>query len=189
MVQIVKKKKKGRPSKSDLARRSSAERAQPERDLRRSHRRRSLRYNIDYDDYVDDDEEEEEDEQRREKKLKLVLKLPHSESAGESEPSRPRRDGNDSGMSSSEYGNKPPKKRRIGGEDDDDDGDGDNDYEVNVCMDLGAGEMQSERTERKRVLDSEYWVFHREGEVSSSAEITEIFVIGPDLYNALSFSL
>ena len=37
-----------------------------------------------------------------------------------------------------------------------------------------------------------FWVLalpEREGEVSSSAEITEIFVIGPDLYNALSFSL
>ncbi|WKA12488.1 hypothetical protein VitviT2T_029864 [Vitis vinifera] len=129
MVQIVKRKKKGRPSKSDLARRSTAEGAQPERDLRRSHRRRSVRYNIDYDDFVDDDDEDEEDERRREKKLKLVLKLPHSESAGESAPSGTRRDENESGVSasSSEYGNKPLKKRRIDGEDDDDDGDGDHD--------------------------------------------------------------
>ena len=165
MVQIVKKKKKGRPSKSDLARRGTAEKAQPERDVRRSHRRRSVRCNIEYDDYVDDDEDEdEEDERRREKKLKLVLKLPHSESAGESAPSRTRRDGNESGVSasSSEYGNKPPNKRKIDGEDDDDDGDGDNDDddEVNDCTDLKAGkcEVSCERTGRMRVLDSEYWV-------------------------------
>lgn len=145
MVQIVKK-KKGRPSKSDLARRSTADVAETERDLRRSHRRRSVRYNIDYDDYLDDDDEDEEDERRREKKLKLVLKLPHSESAGESAPSQNGRDGNESGMSasSSEYGNKPLKKCRIDGEDDDDDGDGDNDHddEVNDCTDPEAGKCE-----------------------------------------------
>ncbi|CAJ1964099.1 unnamed protein product [Sphenostylis stenocarpa] len=74
MVQIARR-KKGRPSKADLARRSDESPAaslQP--DLRRSHRRRSVRYNIiDYDgDYLDD----EEDERKREKKkLKLMAKL------------------------------------------------------------------------------------------------------------------
>lgn len=82
MVQIARR-KKGRPSKADLARRSGespAAASQP--DLRRSHRRRSVRYNIiDYDgDYLDD----EEDERRREKKkLKLMAKLNQD---GEEEP-------------------------------------------------------------------------------------------------------
>lgn len=102
MVQIEKrKKKKGRPSKADLAARAaagvSAETAEA-REVRRSLRRRSFRYNIiDYDeDYLDDDdvseveedevEEEEEEEEgggggerrRRGKKVKLVLKLNNS---------------------------------------------------------------------------------------------------------------
>ncbi|KAK7333486.1 hypothetical protein VNO80_30260 [Phaseolus coccineus] len=74
MVQIARR-KKGRPSKADLARRSGdSPAAESPPDLRRSHRRRSVRYNIiDYDgDYLDD----EEDERRREKKkLKLMAKL------------------------------------------------------------------------------------------------------------------
>ncbi|KAH1153878.1 hypothetical protein GYH30_049491 [Glycine max] len=75
MVQIARRRKKGRPSKADLARRSGqspAAASQP--DSRRSLRRRSVRYNIiDYDgDYLSD----EEDERRREKKkLKLMAKL------------------------------------------------------------------------------------------------------------------
>ncbi|XP_027341121.1 uncharacterized protein LOC113854366 isoform X2 [Abrus precatorius] len=94
MVQIAKR-KKGRPSKADLARRageSPATASQP--DLRRSLRRRSVRYNIiDYDDdYLDD----EEDERKREKKkLKLMAKLNQGEEEeereeNESAPSRTR---------------------------------------------------------------------------------------------------
>ncbi|KAK7316772.1 hypothetical protein RJT34_00483 [Clitoria ternatea] len=84
MVQVARR-KKGRPSKADLARRageSPATSSQPE--TRRSLRRRSVRYNIiDYDDdYVDD----EEDERRREKKkLKLMAKLNLGEEDGEQE--------------------------------------------------------------------------------------------------------
>ncbi|XP_045826951.1 bromodomain-containing protein DDB_G0270170-like isoform X2 [Trifolium pratense] len=74
MVQIAKR-KKGRPSKADLARRSAeSQAAATESDSRRSLRRKNVRYNIiDYDgDYIDD----EEDERRREKKkLKLMAKL------------------------------------------------------------------------------------------------------------------
>ncbi|XWS51847.1 hypothetical protein CRYUN_Cryun11dG0017600 [Craigia yunnanensis] len=70
MGQIVKRKKKGRPSKADLAKRGSSAVAPAAPDLRR----RNVRYKIDYDDYLDEDFEEE-DERRREKKLKLVLKL------------------------------------------------------------------------------------------------------------------
>ncbi|KAL2316743.1 hypothetical protein Fmac_030619 [Flemingia macrophylla] len=78
MGQIVRRKKKGRPSKADLARRAAQSPAAAHSDLRRSRRRRNVRYNIDYDDYLDeeDEEDEDEDERRREKKkLKLVVKL------------------------------------------------------------------------------------------------------------------
>ncbi|KAG8492679.1 hypothetical protein CXB51_010334 [Gossypium anomalum] len=88
MGQIVKRKKKGRPSKADLAKRGSSPAAATESELRRSHRRRNVRYNIDYDDYLDEDfeEEDEEEERRREKKLKLILKLNQGQ---EAEPPSP----------------------------------------------------------------------------------------------------
>ncbi|XP_022716885.1 uncharacterized protein LOC111275667 [Durio zibethinus] len=88
MGQIVKRKKKGRPSKADLAKRGSSPAVASEPELRRSHRRRNVRYNIDYDDYLDEDleEEDEEEERRREKKLKLVLKLNQGQ---EAEPPSP----------------------------------------------------------------------------------------------------
>ncbi|RDX67290.1 Bromodomain and PHD finger-containing protein 3, partial [Mucuna pruriens] len=87
MGQIVRRKKKGRPSKADLARRSGESPASAQPDLRRSRRRRNVRYNIDYDDYLDEEEEdEEEDERRREKKkLKLVVKLNNHEEEDEDE--------------------------------------------------------------------------------------------------------
>nr|KYP52202.1 Bromodomain and PHD finger-containing protein 3 [Cajanus cajan] len=89
MVQIARR-KKGRPSKADLARRSgeapadASAAASSTPDLRRSIRRRNVRYNIiDYDDdYIDD----EEDERRREKKkLKLMAKLNQGEEEEEEE--------------------------------------------------------------------------------------------------------
>ncbi|KAL2322669.1 hypothetical protein Fmac_027048 [Flemingia macrophylla] len=100
MVQIARR-KKGRPSKADLARRSAespaasassaaaaaAASASSQPDLRRSIRRRNVRYNIiDYDDdYIDD----EEDERRREKKkLKLMAKLNQAEKEEEEEEER-----------------------------------------------------------------------------------------------------
>lgn len=128
MGQIEKRRKKGRPSKADLeARRrassasagdgSPAPETEEQRDIRRSLRRRSFRYNIiDYDeDYLDDDdddnvelfeedeereneEEEDEDEERedgrrrREKKVKLVVKLSNSSRSGGSRGSRERVD-------------------------------------------------------------------------------------------------
>ncbi|KAK7320375.1 hypothetical protein VNO77_29792 [Canavalia gladiata] len=87
MGQIVRRKKKGRPSKADLARRSGESPATAQPDLRRSRRQRNVRYNIDYDDYLDEeDEDEEEDERRREKKkLKLVVKLNNHEEEDEDE--------------------------------------------------------------------------------------------------------
>ncbi|KAK9269660.1 hypothetical protein L1049_001438 [Liquidambar formosana] len=134
MGQIVKRKKKGRPSKADLARRSGDEKTAPESDIRRSLRRRNVRYNIDFDDYVDEDDEDEDGEERRkEKKLKLVLKLPQdSGSGGEAVPRQGRMearvtDAPDSAVSasSSEYWNRTVKK--DGGDDDDDDNDDDDD--------------------------------------------------------------
>ncbi|KAG6420813.1 hypothetical protein SASPL_117352 [Salvia splendens] len=76
MGQVVKKKKKGRPAKADPK--------QTERDLRRSHRRRSVKYVFDLDDYFDEDEE---DQRRREKNLKHLLKL---QSGGEPEQTNRR---------------------------------------------------------------------------------------------------
>ncbi|KAF8391539.1 hypothetical protein HHK36_023844 [Tetracentron sinense] len=87
----ITKKKKGRPSKADLALRAGLDQNPPQRqrenDIRRSLRRRN--YSYDFDDYDDEDE-------RREKKLKLVLKLPHKSGFGgiESSPSLTRGDAN-----------------------------------------------------------------------------------------------
>ncbi|GAA0141519.1 chromatin/chromatin-binding, or -regulatory protein [Lithospermum erythrorhizon] len=83
MVNIMKRKKKGRLSKSDLA-------AAEERELRRSGRRRNVRYNFDYDDYLDDDQEyyfvdQHQDQNRKAKKLKLLLKLDEDEEGDEVE--------------------------------------------------------------------------------------------------------
>ncbi|XP_019456001.1 PREDICTED: uncharacterized protein LOC109356861 isoform X2 [Lupinus angustifolius] len=77
MGQIVRRKKKGRPSKADLARRSGESPASAQSDLRRSRRRRNVRYTnmIDYDDYLDEEEEDEDERRREKKKLKLVMKL------------------------------------------------------------------------------------------------------------------
>lgn len=92
MVQVARR-KKGRPSKADLAARRSGESpaaAAADPDIRRSLRRRNVRYNIiEYDgDYVDD----EEDERRREKKkLKLMAKLNQGEEEEEENESAPSR--------------------------------------------------------------------------------------------------
>ncbi|CAL5405550.1 unnamed protein product [Camellia sinensis] len=116
MGQIVKRKKKGRPSKADLARRAAAE---PESDVRRSRRRRNVRHTFDFDDYIDDDDEveDEEDERGREKKLKLLLKLQSKDGDGESTPSRTQRveHAPSASASSSDYGDadNPLKKRKI----------------------------------------------------------------------------
>lgn len=107
MGQIVKRKKKGRPAKADPGGRGLQ---QTERDLRRSHRRRNVKYVFDLDDYFDEDEvfaDDDEDQRRREKKLKLLLQL---QSGGDAESTSPR---DLSPASSSDDGGKPSKKRRI----------------------------------------------------------------------------
>ncbi|KAL6199388.1 hypothetical protein ACLB2K_029172 [Fragaria x ananassa] len=123
MGQIVRGKKKGRPSKADLARRSGESPAE-ERDVRRSLRRRNVKYTIDYDDYLDDDSEDsdEDEEIRIQKKLKLMAKL-HPEPP----PPPPARNSHAPESSSeSEDERKPPlKKRPISKEEDDDDEDED----------------------------------------------------------------
>ncbi|KAL1332879.1 hypothetical protein HN51_061648 [Arachis hypogaea] len=94
MGQIGRRKKKGRPSKADLARRSGESQAAEKSDIRRSLRRRNVRYNIiDYDDdYLDEDE----DERRREKKkLKLVDKLNSDDEEEEEEAAAARGEGED----------------------------------------------------------------------------------------------
>ncbi|KAF8024029.1 hypothetical protein BT93_F1283 [Corymbia citriodora subsp. variegata] len=116
MVQIVKR-KKGRPPKSDLARKPPHAPApepepepeqEPESSVRRSVRRRSARFGlIGYDDFiVADEEEEEEEEMRREKKMKLVVKLEQRARGGRAA----------SGSEGDESeGGRVVKKRRIGG--------------------------------------------------------------------------
>ncbi|KAG8365091.1 hypothetical protein BUALT_Bualt18G0068100 [Buddleja alternifolia] len=90
MGQIVRRKKKGRPAKTDLEPRDAA---QPERDVRRSLRRRNVKYVFDLDDYFDEDElfADDEDQRIREKKLKHLLKLQNG-GEEESTPSRRRVD-------------------------------------------------------------------------------------------------
>ncbi|KAL1567008.1 hypothetical protein AAHA92_02539 [Salvia divinorum] len=92
MGQIVKKKKKGRPPKADPA--ASRDLPQSDRDLRRSHRRRSVKYVFDLDDYFDEDEVfvDDEDQRRREKKLDLLLKLQESTACSDDDnPSKKRK--------------------------------------------------------------------------------------------------
>lgn len=141
MGQIVRRKKKGRPSKADLARRSGDLPAPNtmERGVRRSLRRRNVKYTIDYDDYLDEDsEDDEEEEMRREKKLKLMAKL-------NQDRERVERDshGQESGSEEdeTETERKPLKKRPINGadgvdkdEDDDDYEENDDDDDCEVCI-------------------------------------------------------
>ncbi|KAL3503525.1 hypothetical protein ACH5RR_037974 [Cinchona calisaya] len=133
MGQIVKKKKKGRPSKADLAKLRSLgkDTSATDRELRRSHRQRNVRYTFDFDDYLDDDElfedfDDEEDERRREKKLKVLLKLQTSRETAttttESTPSETRRVSHapSASQSSSDLGGegsnrRPSKKRKMSG--------------------------------------------------------------------------
>ncbi|XP_010536666.1 PREDICTED: bromodomain and WD repeat-containing protein 1 [Tarenaya hassleriana] len=82
MSQIVRRRKKGRPSKADLARRASSGDGY---ELRRSLRRRNVRYNFDFDDYLDDEDEAEE-ESRRGKKMKLVPVLKLNQSRASADP-------------------------------------------------------------------------------------------------------
>ncbi|KAL6544486.1 hypothetical protein OROMI_023348 [Orobanche minor] len=134
MGQIVKR-KKGRPPKVDLSARELPSASPPERDLRRSLRRRNVKYVFDLDDYFDEDElfdkDDDEDQHRREKKLELLLKLQTGEK--EAEPAAPqesrcRRVDHAPYTSASSSGSdeKPSKKRRIDGyiNEDSDDGNG-----------------------------------------------------------------
>lgn len=115
MGQIVKRKKKGRPPKADLAKRGSSPPASSEPELRRSHRRRNVRYNIDYDDYIDEDfeEEDEEEERRRERKLKLVLKLNQGQEAEPPSPPPPMPPSRGRGVSSASARGRHAEKEEV----------------------------------------------------------------------------
>ncbi|KAL3851200.1 hypothetical protein ACJIZ3_013082 [Penstemon smallii] len=117
MGQIVKRKKKGRPPKTDPASREPKEAA---RDLRRSLRRRNVKYVFDLDDYFDDDGLFEDDDEQREKKLKLLLKLQGGDEA-EPQTSRRRVEHAPDTSSSDEDEENPPKKRKIEEVDDEND--------------------------------------------------------------------
>ncbi|XP_031118720.1 bromodomain-containing protein DDB_G0270170-like isoform X2 [Ipomoea triloba] len=161
MGQMVKKKKKGRPSKADLAARRSSGSAAEKSDgeLRRSGRRRNVRYAFEIDDYLDDDEyfvdedEEEEDESRREKKLKLLLKLQNMEGSGggggvaESTPSPTRhvRHAPTASGSSSDFG-KPSKIRKIDGDEEYEENDGGDDGDTENDGDEGRGRKPERKT-------------------------------------------
>ncbi|XP_050367494.1 uncharacterized protein LOC126785874 [Argentina anserina] len=146
MGQIVRRRKKGRPSKADLARRNGDSPAE-ERDVRRSLRRRNVKYTIDYDDYLDSDsdDDEEDEEIMIQKKLKLMAKL-HPDP-----PPPPARVSHapESSSESEDDRRKPPppllKKRPISKEEDEDyeenDG-GDDDDDVEERGRKAAHSMQ-----------------------------------------------
>ncbi|XP_010448939.1 PREDICTED: uncharacterized protein LOC104731304 [Camelina sativa] len=78
MSQIARRRRKGRPSKADLAARRSSP-GESGYELRRGQRLRNVRYNFDFDDYFDEEEEDDvEEEKRKQRKLKQVLKLNQS---------------------------------------------------------------------------------------------------------------
>ncbi|KAL3636775.1 hypothetical protein CASFOL_019074 [Castilleja foliolosa] len=117
MEQIVMRRKRGRPRKSDLVARQPPQTVG--RDLRRSHRRRSVKYVFDLDDYYDEDEifvdDDDEEKRRREKKLKLLLKLESQSNIPEENRYRRVDHAPDTYASSSSSDGKPSKKRRIDG--------------------------------------------------------------------------
>ncbi|KAI3673811.1 hypothetical protein L6452_39941 [Arctium lappa] len=129
MGQIVRRKRRGRPSNTDRARRNSIVSPPSPADRRRSRRRRNVRYSFDIDDYVDDDEfydDEDEDLEeevgRREKKLRLLLceddsrsqrRVAHAPSYSSSDDYDEDADGDGDC--------KALKKRKLGDEEDDED--------------------------------------------------------------------
>ncbi|KAI3825803.1 hypothetical protein L1987_07450 [Smallanthus sonchifolius] len=116
MGQIVKRKRRRRPSNLERARRTSPVSPPSPADRRSSRRRRNVRYNFDIDDYVDDDEFYDEDVVRREKKLRLLL------SEDDSRSNRRVTHAPSSSSSSSDDDDycKHSKKRKLNGEDDED---------------------------------------------------------------------
>ncbi|KVH99144.1 Bromodomain-containing protein [Cynara cardunculus var. scolymus] len=142
MGQIVRRKRRGRPSKIDRARRNSFVAPPSPVDRRRSRRRRNVKYSFDIDDYVDDDEfydDEDEEVGRREKKLRLLPCEDDSRSQ--------RRVGHaPSYTSSDDYDedddSKALKKRKIGGVDEED-------YEDNEIEEIRGRKSESEDEEEE----------------------------------------
>lgn len=159
MGQIVKRKKKGRPSKADLARRPISPTPATESEVRRSLRRRNVRYDIDYyEDYFDEEDEDEEEERRREKKLKLVVKLNQRSDSAEPTRSHSRSSARAEHASDDEdededEDDKPLKKRKINGGDfsESDDEEEENNYdeeEVSLRVNLVENSSSAEVSEK-----------------------------------------
>ncbi|XP_074320250.1 uncharacterized protein LOC141657037 [Silene latifolia] len=186
MGQIEKRRKKGRPSKADLeARRavkeeeeSPARETAAEREVRRSLRRKTFRYNIiDYDeDYLDDSDffeekryagadveddvdgdDDVEDEvdvrrRRREKKVKLVGKI---DGGSKKEVTRPSRRGrvddedDDDDVEEREREREVKKRRRNASVEEDEDEDGDEDDDVDD-VDNGGNDVDEEGSDGRR---------------------------------------
>ncbi|GFP98154.1 bromodomain-containing protein 1 [Phtheirospermum japonicum] len=163
-TQIVKRKKKGRPPKSDLVARQPPPSPPPrtaERDLRRSHRRRNVKYVFDLDDYYDEDElfDDDEDQRRREKKLKLLLKLESESNTPEETRYRRVDQAPATSASYSSDDGKPSKKRKIDGylnEDvDDENGDAHEEDNYNDEDEEEEEEEEEEVRERKQEIKTE----------------------------------
>ncbi|KAI3717900.1 hypothetical protein L1987_69812 [Smallanthus sonchifolius] len=110
MGQIVKRKRRGRPSNLERAHRTSPVSPPSPADRRSSRRRRNVRYNFDVDDFVDEDEFYAEDVGSRENKLRLLLS---------EDDFRSDRRVSSSSSSDDDYF-KHSKKRRLNGDDDED---------------------------------------------------------------------
>ncbi|KAK9080664.1 hypothetical protein SSX86_000422 [Deinandra increscens subsp. villosa] len=121
MGQIVRRKRRGRPSNTDRARRNSQLAPPSPADRRSSRRRRNVRYNFDIDDYVDDDEffddGEDVDVGRREKKIRLLTfdddsvsyrRVSHARSSPSPSPSSSSEYSDDE-----DYSRKRSKKRKL----------------------------------------------------------------------------
>ncbi|CAL9243609.1 unnamed protein product [Arabidopsis halleri] len=167
MSQIARRRRKGRPSKADLAaRRSSSSPGESGYELRRGQRQRNVRYNFDFDDYFDEEEEDDvEEERKRQKKLKQVLKL--NQSRARADPpikSRARvrhasdyeeeEDDEDDEAEEDEEDvseKRQVKKRKISRHDEEDDEEEEKDYDVEEEEeDEADSEEEDDDKERKR---------------------------------------
>ncbi|KAI3820522.1 hypothetical protein L1987_08070 [Smallanthus sonchifolius] len=142
MGQIVKRKRRGRPSNIDRARRNSPVAPPSPVDRRSNRRRRNVRYNFDIDDYVDDDEfydDEDEEVGRREKKLRLLLF--EDDSTSHRRVSHAPSSSSSSSSDDEDYNRKPSKKRKLDSDEEDDE------IEEIIRRKLEEGEEENEEDE------------------------------------------
>ncbi|KAI3688524.1 hypothetical protein L2E82_46154 [Cichorium intybus] len=143
MGQIVRRKRRGRPSNTDRARINNFTAPPSPVDRRRSRRRRNVIYNFDIDDYVDDDEfydDEDEEVGRREKKLRLLLCEDDSRSNTRRVRHAPASSSSDEYDVDEDF--KYSKKRKIDG------GDGEDD-EDNEFEEIGGRKLEEEDEEEE----------------------------------------